>query len=194
MLLFRAKQGVKGFIILSCGTLRRTMSGLSEDPKQGAISEALVKNLSFYWFCNHSCLATKSRWHPNWHHQHDAIVSRLWFCFCHKKSFFVSVWYPKLASHDVSTKLELTSFSLTWCIFRFPEFLHPFWRSRSDPGQKYWLEKYIPENVEAIWASSFKIRLKIELQSEQFSVCLTSHTSLFMSCDMFFQSVFQFGF
>ena len=103
MLLFRAKQGVKGFIILSCGMLRRAMSGLSEDPKQGAISEALVKNLSFYWFCNHSCLATKSRWHPNWHQQHDAIVSRLWFCFCHKKSFFVSVWYLKLASHDVST-------------------------------------------------------------------------------------------
>ena len=36
------------------------MSGLSEDPKQGAISEALVKNLSFYRFCNHSCAATKS--------------------------------------------------------------------------------------------------------------------------------------
>lgn len=34
----RAKQGVKGFIILSYGTLRRTMSGLSEDPKQGAIN------------------------------------------------------------------------------------------------------------------------------------------------------------
>lgn len=62
----RAKQGVKGFIILSYGMfMRRTMSGLSEDPKQGAISEALVKNLSFYRFCNHSCLATKSRWHPN---------------------------------------------------------------------------------------------------------------------------------
>ena len=36
------------------------MSGLSEDPKQGVISEALVKNLSFYRFCNHSCAATKS--------------------------------------------------------------------------------------------------------------------------------------
>ena len=88
MLLFRAKQGVKGFIILLCGTLRRTMSGLSEDAKQGAISEALVKNLSFYWFCNHSCAATKSWWHPNWHQQHDAIVSRLWFCFCYKKSLY----------------------------------------------------------------------------------------------------------
>lgn len=35
----RAKQGVKGFIILSYGMfMRRTMSGLSEDPKQGAIN------------------------------------------------------------------------------------------------------------------------------------------------------------
>lgn len=35
----RAKQGVKGFIILSYGMfMRRTMSGLSEDPNQGAIN------------------------------------------------------------------------------------------------------------------------------------------------------------
>ena len=43
-------------------------------------------------------------------------------------------------------------------------------------------------NIEAIWASSFKIRAKIEIQ-EHFSVHLTSQTSLWMSCDMVLQSV-----
>ena len=47
-------------------------------------------------------------------------------------------------------------------------------------GQKYWLKKYFTENIEAVWVSSFKIRAKIEMQ-EQFSVRLTSHTSLHMS-------------
>ena len=106
MLLFRAKQGVKGFIINFCRAERcaeRWVDWARILIRVRLISEALVKNLSFYRFCSHSCLATKSRWHPNWHQQHDAIVSRLWFCFCHKKTFFVSVWYLKLASHDVST-------------------------------------------------------------------------------------------
>ena len=43
--------------------------------------------------------------------------------------------------------------------------------------EKYWQQKHFAENIEAIWASSFKIRAKIEIQ-EQFSVRLTSQTSL----------------
>ena len=40
---------------------------------------------------------------------------------------------------------------------------------------------YFTENTEAIWACSFKIRAKIEI-TEQFSVRLTSQTSLLVSC------------
>ena len=40
---------------------------------------------------------------------------------------------------------------------------------------------YFTENTEAIWACSFKIRAKIEIQ-QQFSVRLTSQTSLLVSC------------
>ena len=51
------------------------------------------------------------------------------------------------------------------------------------------LEKYLTENIEEIWANSFKIRaIEIEIK-EQLSVRLTSQTSLFM----FLQSAFQFG-
>ena len=42
----------------------------------------------------------------------------------------------------------------------------------------FWI-KYFTENIEAIWASSFKIRAKIEI-----SVRLTLQTSLVMSCLM----------
>ena len=53
------------------------------------------------------------------------------------------------------------------------------------------------ENIEAICDGSFKIRAKIEIR-EQFSVRLSSQTSLLMSCymsgDMFLQSASQFGF
>ena len=47
-------------------------------------------------------------------------------------------------------------------------------------GQIYWPKRYLTENIEAVWVSSFKIRAKIEMQ-EQFSVRLTFHTSLHMS-------------
>ena len=57
----------------------------------------------------------------------------------------------------------------------------------------YSLQKYFAENIEAIWAGSLKMWAKIEIQ-EQFSVCLTSQTSLLMLHDMFPPSAFQFGF
>ena len=41
----------------------------------------------------------------------------------------------------------------------------------------------LQKTFEAIWAGSFKIRAKIKIQ-EQFSVCLTSQTSLLMCHDM----------
>ena len=62
-----------------------------------------------------------------------------------------------------------------------------------------WLEIYIDcksvlqENIEAKWASSFKVRAKNEIQ-EQFSGRLTSQTSLLISCYVARQSAFQFGF
>ena len=34
----------------------------------------------------------------------------------------------------------------------------PVLPSRNDPGYKYLLEKYLTENIEEIWANSFKIR------------------------------------
>ena len=43
------------------------------------------------------------------------------------------------------------------------------------------MPKYFTENIWAVWASSFKIRAKIEIQ-EQFSMRLTSRTNLLMSC------------
>ena len=64
-------------------------------------------------------------------------------------------------------------------------------------GWKYWLQKYFTENIEAIRASRFKIRAKSRYKSEQFSVHLTSQTSLLMSgmsSHKFLQSAFQFGF
>ena len=64
-------------------------------------------------------------------------------------------------------------------------------------GWKYWLQKYFTENIEAIRASNFKIRAKSRYKSEQFSVRLTSQTSLLisgMSSHKFLQSAFQFGF
>ena len=61
-------------------------------------------------------------------------------------------------------------------------------------GQKYWLKKYFTENIEAAWVSSFRMRAKIEMQ-EQFSVRITSQTSLlissYMSCDMFLKVRFS---
>ena len=49
-------------------------------------------------------------------------------------------------------------------------------------------EELSKKNIEAIWASSFKIRAKIEIQ-EHFLVHLTSQTSLCMSRDMVLQIV-----
>ena len=43
------------------------------------------------------------------------------------------------------------------------------------------MQRCFTENVEAIWASSFKVRAKIDIQ-EQFSLSLTSQTSFLMSC------------
>ena len=37
-------------------------------------------------------------------------------------------------------------------------------------GWKYWLQKYFTENIEAIWASSFKIWAKIEILSVELTV------------------------
>ena len=60
--------------------------------------------------------------------------------------------------------------------------------------EKYWLQKYFTENIDAIWASSFQLRAKIEIQ-EQFSVRLSLRRRVcFMPRDMFPQSAFQFGF
>ena len=149
--------------------------GTLEDRKQSHL--ALVITLSFYWFGIRTCLATvmtaSQLSSAAWCHCKQAAPLK--FCFCHK-SFFLLVWYPRLPSNNVATTLQLTDF---FC---------PFWLSRNDPGQKYWLQKYFPENIEAIWASSFKIRAKIEIQ-EHFSVHLTSQTSLCMSRDMVLQSV-----
>ena len=66
-------------------------------------------------------------------------------------------------------------------------------------GWKYWLQKYFTENIDGFWASSFKIRAKIETQEQLFSVCLTSQMSFqpmscYMSCNMFLQSAFEFGY
>ena len=46
------------------------------------------------------------------------------------------------------------------------------------------LQKYFTENIETIWTSSFKIRGKIQIKEQlsEFSLLLTSQTSLFLSC------------
>ena len=43
------------------------------------------------------------------------------------------------------------------------------------------MQRCFTENVEAIWAGSFKVRAKIDVQ-EQFSLSLTSQTSFLVSC------------
>ena len=43
-------------------------------------------------------------------------------------------------------------------------------------GSKYWPQKYFTENIESIWASTFKMWAKIKIQ-EQFSVRLFAQTS-----------------
>ena len=57
-------------------------------------------------------------------------------------------------------------------------------------GQKYWPKRYLTENIEAVWVSSFKIRAKIEMP-EKFSVRLNSQMSSYMSCDMFLKVRFS---
>ena len=149
--------------------------GTLEDRKQSHL--ALVITLSFYWIGIRTSLATvmtaSQLSSAAWCHCQQAAP--LQFCFCHK-SFFLLVWYPRLPSNDVATTLQLTDVFL------------PVLADKKWSWQKYWLQKYFPENIEAIWASSFKIRAKIEIQ-EHFSVHLTSQTSLCMSRDMVLQSV-----
>ena len=43
-------------------------------------------------------------------------------------------------------------------------FLRPFWCSKKAFCNRFWQEKDLTENLEAIWTISFKIRVKIEIQ------------------------------
>ena len=43
-------------------------------------------------------------------------------------------------------------------------FLRPFWCSKKAFCNRFWQEKDLRENLEAIWTISFKIRVKIEIQ------------------------------
>ena len=85
--------------------------------------------------------------------------------------FKVEFGCPDVASEspEVASELVRDIFEI-WCILIFIYY----------SGWKYWLQKYFTENIEAIWASSFKIWTKIEIQ-EQYSVHLTSQTSLLVT-------------
>ena len=106
---------------------------------------------------------------------HCKQATPLQFCFCHK-SFILLVWYPRLPSKDVATTLQLT------------DFFARFGNHKRILARNIDCRSTFQKNIKAIWAVSFKIRARIEIQ-EHSSVHLTSQTSLCMSHDMILQSV-----
>ena len=75
--------------------------------------------------------------------------------------FKVEFGCPDVASGspEVASELVRDIFEI-WCILIFIYY----------SGWKYWLQKYFTENIEAIWASSFKIWAKIEMLSVELTV------------------------
>ena len=70
---------------------------------------------------------------------------------------------------EVSVKRELTVYLLVSGMTSsstklYLLFLRPFWCSKKPFCNRFWQEKDLTENLEAIWTISFEIRVKIEIQ------------------------------
>ena len=87
----------------------------------------------------------------------------------HKNTLTFLLLCNRLQVHDRGCKLRTTKSQFHYLYFLF---------------NNNFLTAKVLENIEAIWASSFKIRGKIQIKEQfsEFSLRLTSQTSLFLSC------------